>query len=127
MVANNTFVRAQRQDTARFFSATVVAINQDCDLYLSLPLQACSSSLIEWKRLCVFTTRALLEVSNPKFFDGLKPLQFVDTPSLQNTVVVFVRVASLHIARIAIACCVRLTSDLAPMAACCATGLSRGR
>lgn len=64
VVANNTFVRAQRQDTARFFSATVVAINQDCDL-------------------------ALLEVSNPKFFDGLKPLQFVDTPSLQNTVVVF--------------------------------------
>jgi hypothetical protein len=46
-------------------------------------------------------TRALLEVSNPKFFDGLKPLQFVDTPSLQNTVVVFVRVVSLHIARIA--------------------------
>ena len=42
--------------------------------------------------------RALLEVSNPKFFDGLKPLQFVDTPSLQNTVVVFVRVASLHTA-----------------------------
>jgi hypothetical protein len=32
VVANNTFVRAQRQDTARFFSATVVAINQDCDL-----------------------------------------------------------------------------------------------
>jgi hypothetical protein len=46
-------------------------------------------------------TSALLEVSNPKFFDGLKPLQFVDTPSLQNTVVVFVRIVACCSARCA--------------------------
>ena len=59
--------------------------------------------------------RALLEVSNPKFFDGLKPLQFVDTPSLQNTVVVFVR-THFTIVRIAprVVCAsdVRSCSDL---------------
>lgn len=51
------------------------------------------SDLIHSLSILPVVTSALLEVQDAKFYEGLQPLQFADTPSLQSTVTAIVTIS----------------------------------
>lgn len=64
VVSNARFLTVSKQGDPKPYAATVKFIAHDCDL-------------------------ALLEIDNPKFFDGTKALQFGGIPAIESTVSVF--------------------------------------
>lgn len=63
VVTDHTFIQVKKHADSKKYTAKVIAIGQDCDL-------------------------ALLEVIEPKFFEGTRPLKFGELPQLQDTVTV---------------------------------------
>lgn len=63
VVSDHTFIQVKKDDDPKKFTAKVVAIGHDCDL-------------------------ALLEVDDPRFFDGIKPFEFGQLPRQQDNVTV---------------------------------------
>ena len=63
VVSDHTFIRVKRSGDAKTYKAELVAIGHDCDL-------------------------ALLSVSDPNFFKGVKPLEFGGLPKLRDKVTV---------------------------------------
>ncbi len=63
VISDHTFIQVKKDADPKNYTAKVVAIGHDCDL-------------------------ALLEVDDPKFFEGIAPLEFGELPRQQDSVVV---------------------------------------
>jgi S1-C subfamily serine protease len=63
VVVDSTFIQVRKESDPTKYTARVEALGHDCDL-------------------------AILTVDDPRFFDGVVPLDFGDLPQLQDTVVV---------------------------------------